>query len=74
MAEPGLHTVADLADRHVIYAHCEPCGRSVRLDSRRLVALYGAGLTIPELRNRLTCADCGKRRQEIRIVFALPER
>jgi len=74
MAEIGLHTVGDLAGRHVIYAHCGPCGRSVQLDARRLIAAYGAGLTIPELRKRLTCARCRERRHEIRIVFALPAR
>jgi hypothetical protein len=74
MGETGLRTVGDLADRHVIYAHCGPCQRSVQLDSRRLVAVHGAGLTIPELRKRLTCSRCGQRRQEIRIVFALPAR
>jgi len=74
MAEPGLHTVADLFDRHVIDAHCDLGERSVRLGSRRLIAVYGARLTIPELRNSLTCAHCGQRRQEIRIEFTLPVR
>jgi hypothetical protein len=74
VGEIGLHTIGDLADHHVIYAHCRPCQRSVQLDSRRLVAVYGAGLTIPELRKRLTCAQCRERRREIRIVFSLRAR
>ena len=74
MGETGLRTVGDLAGRHVIYAHCGPCGRSIQLDAHRLIAVYGAGLTIPELRNRLTCVRCQERRHEIRIVFALPAR
>ena len=70
--ETGLHTIGDIAGRHTIWAHCTPCGRAVELESRRLIAVYGAGLTISALRRRLTCSRCGERRQDIRIVFTLP--
>ena len=74
MGTSALHTVGDLAGRHVIWTHCVPCGRSVQLDARRIIAVYGAGLTIAELRERLACRRCGERRRDIRIVFALPAR
>ena len=73
MGETGLHTLGDF-DCHVIWAHCGACKRAVQLETARLAAMYGAGLTIPELRARLTCARCGTRSSEIRIVFALPAR
>ncbi len=74
VGEIGLHTIGDLGDRHVIYAHCGPCRRSVPLETSRLIAMFGARVTIPELRNRLTCRRCGIRSNDIRIVFSLPSR
>ena len=33
LTERGLNTLADLGDRHVIYALCDPCKRSTRLST-----------------------------------------
>jgi hypothetical protein len=72
MGEVSLDTVAALRDRHVIYAFCPKCRRSVELNMQRLVAIYGASLTVRQLRERLTCMSCGSRPREIRIVYSLP--
>lgn len=69
-----LRTLADLGDRHAIYAFCDPCGRSVQLNAARLAALYGAEFTIAELRHRLTCHNCRARPRQIRIVYTLSPR
>ena len=73
VAEIRLYTLGDLGDKHVIFALCGPCGRSVKLSTARLAAVYGAALTINQLKRRLACTECGVRRREIRIVFALPQ-
>ena len=74
MLGSSLDTLADLGDRHVIYSDCGPCNRSIRLSTKRLAALYGAELTIAELKHRLTCRNCGARPRQIRIVFVAPSR
>ena len=56
MAQRGLDTLADLGDRHVIFALCDPCGRSTRLSTPRLIAVYGAELAIQDLKRRLRCS------------------
>ena len=68
MAQRGLDTLADLGDRHVIWAFCNACDRSTRLSTHQLVAVYGADFTISELKGRLSCRNCGDRPREIRIV------
>jgi len=74
MAQRGLDTLADLGDRHVIFAMCDPCGRSTKLSAPRLIAVYGAELAIQDLKRRLTCSRCGERPREIRIVYSVPSR
>jgi hypothetical protein len=71
MKELGLHTLADLSEHHAIYAFCDPCGRSVKLDPARLAAMYGQRFSIAELKLRLTCRSCGERTRQIRIVYAV---
>ena len=66
----GLNTLADLGDSHAIYADCDRCSRSIKLNGARLAAIYGAELTIAELKHRLTCRNCGARPRQIRIVVA----
>lgn len=74
MIDLMLHTLADLAERQVIYALCDPCRRSVCLNTRRLIALYGADLTLASLKYRLTCRVCRARPRQIRIVYTIPPR
>jgi hypothetical protein len=72
--ELGLFTLADLSRDHAIYAFCDPCGRSVKLPTDRLAAVYGTRFKILDLRHRLTCRECGVRTGEIRIVYAVSAR
>jgi hypothetical protein len=74
VGEIRLGTIGDVVGVHAIYAHCSPCRRSMQLDLARLIAVYGAGLAITALRQRVTCSRCGQRRHEIRLVFSLPAR
>jgi hypothetical protein len=74
MAERGLNTLADLGDRHVVFAVCDPCGRSTKLSTPRLIAVYGAKLAIQDLKRRLTCSKCRERPRDIRIVYSVPPR
>jgi hypothetical protein len=71
---PGLNTIADLGDSHVIWAFCDACDRSTRLNTARLVAVNGGELAIADLKRRLTCRKCGDRPREIRIVYSVPSR
>jgi hypothetical protein len=57
MSESGLYTLADLSEHHAIYAFCDPCNRSVKLNPARLSAMYGHRFTIAELKQRLTCPE-----------------
>lgn len=72
MPERGLNTLADLGDQHAIYAFCDPCKRSERLNTDRIAAVYGADFTIAELKHRLTCRNCGARPRQIRITYVVP--
>ena len=76
MGMPGrdLNTLANLGRGQVIYSICTPCRRTVQLDVARLIARYGGGLTITELRHRLTCSHCHARPRCIRIVYAVRPR
>jgi len=70
----GLNTLADLGASHAIYADCDACSRSIRLDAARLGAVHGPQLSIAELKHRLTCRNCGARPRQIRIVYVVPSR
>jgi hypothetical protein len=72
MGEVRADTVAALGERFTIFAFCLECRRDARLDTRRLVAVYGPALTISELRERVTCNRCGSRTRELRIVCTAP--
>jgi hypothetical protein len=72
--EIRLETLGDLGSNHAIYALCNACNRSTRLNADRLAAVYGLGLRIDELKRRLACSKCGERTREIRIVYAVPTR
>jgi hypothetical protein len=74
VSETGLYTLADLSEYHAIYAFCDPCNRSVKLNPSRLAAMYGQRFSIAELKHRLTCRSCGERTREIRIVYSIPQK
>jgi hypothetical protein len=51
--------------KHATIAHCGGRGHSAVLDLNRLAL----ELTVPKLRSRLRCAECGAREAEIRIAY-----
>ncbi len=50
---------------NAIIAYCQECGHSATLDLEQLQP----ELTIPDLRRRLRCTECGAREAEIRIGY-----
>ena len=71
MEPSGLTTLGDLGARQVVVAFCEPCNRFALLNTRSLIARYGTGLTLAELKTRLCCTRCGTRSRTIRIVYSI---
>lgn len=57
----AIRTLADLAERNHLYAHCNRCRHARQLDVPMLLARFGP-LTFGRLKNRLRCARCGARR------------
>ena len=57
-----------------VFAVCDPCGRSTKLSTPRLLAVHGAEFAVQDLKRRLTCSKCGDRPREIRITYAVPSR
>ncbi len=51
--------------KHAIIGYCGGCGHSAAVDLDRVEP----DLTVPELRRRLRCAECGSREVEIRIAY-----
>ncbi len=64
-----METLDELRRSFALYAVCPPCGRMQRLDIERLVAYFGPQTRIDQVRKRLRCHECGRRSQNIRIVF-----
>lgn len=52
-------------ETQAIIAYCQECRHSATLN----LGLLQPELTIPELRRRLRCTECGARQAEIRIGY-----
>jgi hypothetical protein len=63
-----VRTLADLADRNHLYAHCNHCRNAKKLDVAALLARFGP-LSFGRLKNRLRCTRCGARRPELMHVW-----
>jgi bacterioferritin-associated ferredoxin len=66
--EIRVDTIGDLAPRCAIYACCDSCRRSAKLNLVKLRMLYGPGLLLDDLKRCVTCSQCGRRTTEIRLV------
>ncbi|NJN52608.1 MAG: hypothetical protein HC809_13485 [Gammaproteobacteria bacterium] len=64
--------LSDLASHFELFAVCGGCRRMVRVDLHRLTAELGTSSTTDDVRNRVRCRACGRRTQDIRIVYAGP--
>ena len=63
---PEANRIRDFApSTHAIIGYCGQCGHSAAVNLEPL----NPELTIPELRRRLRCAQCGGREVEIRITY-----
>lgn len=67
-----MQTLADLAGHFELYAVCIRCKRMVRLDTHQLIQRVGGTCTIEAVRDRVRCRACGRRTQDIRLIYAGP--
>jgi hypothetical protein len=66
----SMTTLADLATHFELFAVCGPCRRMVRFDVRQLADTLGGDCTTDAVRARVRCRTCGRRTNDIRIVYA----
>jgi hypothetical protein len=57
----AIRMLGDLGERERLYAYCNVCRHSGRLDLVALRKRYGAQLSLNSLRGRLRCSRCGAR-------------
>jgi hypothetical protein len=57
----AIPTIGDLGERNHLYAYCNACRHSSRLDLAALRERYGPQLSLKSLRARLRCSRCGAR-------------
>jgi len=67
--ESRTDTLGDLAYTQKLYANCGACRRSVPLDIRAMIERYGPKLSIASVKQRIRCARCGERTNDLRIVY-----
>ena len=63
----AVNTLGDVlaSPCYALWAHCDQCRRSMKLDPAQLAATYGADLEIADPKRRLKCAQCGRPRQRV---------
>jgi hypothetical protein len=66
--EIRIDTLGDLSPTTAIYAFCEPCGHSAKLNLTKLKLKHGPGLLLDDVKRCVTCGRCGRRTAEIRLV------
>lgn len=59
------NTLSDFPDDFRIYACCGPCNRTEAVDRTKLPPT----MLISELRARVRCRECGRRTNDIRIIY-----
>ena len=69
-----ISNIGDLGGRQHLYAYCNACRQSIRLDLDGLRERYGAGLLVKRLRPRLSCSCCGARALPMFFTFGTPAR
>ena len=68
VSEIRVDTIGDLAPGCAIWACCDGCRRSAKLNLVKLRMQYGPGLLLDDLKRCVTCNRCGRRTAEIRLV------
>jgi hypothetical protein len=64
-----IRTLGDLGERNELYAYCDSCRHSSRLDLAELRERHGPDLSLNALRSRLRCSRCGARSAETTHVW-----
>ena len=62
-------SLRDLVDKFHLYAICEDCQREQQLDICALMQKLGGDTRVHRLRSHLRCRSCGKRSEDMRIVY-----
>jgi hypothetical protein len=63
-----VDTIGDLAPGCSIYAFCDSCRRSAKVNLVKLRMQYGPDLSLDDVKRCVTCSRCGRRTAEIRLV------
>ena len=63
-----MNTLAQIPDSFRLYACCGKCARMEFVDREAVIEESG-DLSILEFRARVRCGECGKRTEDIRIVY-----
>jgi hypothetical protein len=66
--EIRVDTIGDLSATTAIYAFCDSCRRSAKLNLVKVRMQYGPGLLLDDVKRCVTCSRCGQRTSEIRLV------
>ena len=68
-----MQRLTDLLASFRVYALCVPCGRMETVDLHQAISRLGADSTVSELRTRVRCRKCGRRTEDVRVVYVGPE-
>lgn len=68
-----MQRLVDLQACFRVYALCVPCGRMEPVDLGAALAHLGDRATVADLRARVRCRTCGRRTEDVRIVYLGPE-
>jgi hypothetical protein len=63
-----VQTLRDMVSASTIYAFCFDCKRSSELKLHELIMRHGPQITVEDVKRCITCKQCGKRTDTIRIV------
>jgi hypothetical protein len=66
--EIRIDTIGDLSPTTAIYAFCDTCRRSAKVNLVKLRMQYGPGLLLDDVKRCVRCSRCGRRTAEIRLV------
>ena len=64
-----MQKLTDLVDSFQIYGLCIPCGRMEALPLADIIYQEGPDITLQDLRGRLRCRCCGRRSEDLRVVY-----
>ena len=64
--------MGELASNFELYGLCTMCKRMPQLNIAQLIRVFGAQTSINDIRKRLVCNRCGRRTENIRVVYRGP--